>query len=64
MDHERIEYEPEAFFGPVCRIPDLRVIFLLFSSGKISITGGKSLDEGKTGLDILMEKPLLLSINV
>lgn len=56
MDHERVEYEPEAFPGLVCRIPDPKVVFLLFSSGKIIITGGKTLDDVKTGLDILMEK--------
>ena len=56
LDHERVEYEPEAFPGLVCRISDPKVVFLLFSSGKIVITGGKTMDEVKAGLNILMEK--------
>jgi transcription initiation factor TFIID TATA-box-binding protein len=31
-------------------------VFLLFSSGKIVITGGKNMDDVKTGLNVLMEK--------
>lgn len=56
MDHERVEYEPEAFPGLVCRISDPKVVFLLFSSGKIVITGGKTLDDVKAGLNVLMDK--------
>jgi transcription initiation factor TFIID TATA-box-binding protein len=56
MDHERVEYEPEAFPGLVCRISDPKIVFLLFSSGKIVITGGKIIDDVKAGLNILMEK--------
>lgn len=56
MDHERVEYEPEAFPGLVCRISDPKIVFLLFSSGKIIITGGKTMDDVKAGLEILMEK--------
>ena len=56
MDHEQIEYEPEAFPGLVCRISDPKMVFLLFSSGKIVITGGKNMNAIKTGLDILLEK--------
>ncbi|MCK9632086.1 MAG: TATA-box-binding protein [Methanoregula sp.] len=56
MDHERVEYEPEAFPGLVCRISEPRIVFLLFSSGKIVITGGKNMDDVKTGLNVLMEK--------
>lgn len=56
MDHERVEYEPEGFPGLVCRIRDPRIVFLLFSSGKISITIGKTMDDVTAGLDILMDK--------
>jgi transcription initiation factor TFIID TATA-box-binding protein len=56
MDTERVEYEPEAFPGLVCRISDPNIVFLLFSSGKIVITGGKIIEDVKTGLNILMEK--------
>ena len=56
MDHEMVEYEPEAFPGLVCRIRDPKIVFLLFSSGKIIITGGKTMDDVKAGLDILKGK--------
>jgi transcription initiation factor TFIID TATA-box-binding protein len=56
MDQERVEYEPESFPGLVCRISDPKIVFLIFSSGKIVITGGKIMDDVKTGLNILIEK--------
>ncbi len=56
MDTDQVEYEPEAFPGLVCRIADPKIVFLLFSSGKIVITGGKIIEDVKTGLNILMEK--------
>jgi transcription initiation factor TFIID TATA-box-binding protein len=56
MDHERVEYEPEAFPGLVCRIAEPKLVFLLFSSGKIIITGGMNMDDIRAGLSILMEK--------
>ncbi|MDD1686041.1 TATA-box-binding protein [Methanoregula sp.] len=64
MDHEQIEYEPEAFPGLVCRISEPKVVFLLFSSGKIVITGGKNMDEIKTGLNILLEKLNVLDTKI
>ena len=64
MDHERVEYEPEAFPGLVCRISHPKIVFLLFSSGKIIITGGKIMDDVKTGLNILMEKLDIIYSNI
>lgn len=56
MDSENIEYEPEVFPGLVCRISEPKIVFLLFSSGKIIITGGRNLEDVKKGLNILKEK--------
>jgi transcription initiation factor TFIID TATA-box-binding protein len=56
MDSEDVEYEPEVFPGLVCRISEPKIVFLLFSSGKIIITGGKNIENVKKGLDILKEK--------
>lgn len=56
MDHERVEYEPEVFPGLVCRISDPKIVFLLFSSGKTIITGGKNMEDVKAGYTILQEK--------
>jgi len=42
-----VEYEPEQFPGLVYRIGDPRVTFLLFGSGKIICTGGRSINDVK-----------------
>lgn len=39
---ETVEYEPEIFPGLVYRLPDHDVVVLLFSSGKVVITGADS----------------------
>jgi len=44
---ENTEYEPEQFPGLVYRIDDPRVTFLLFGSGKIICTGGRSIEDVK-----------------
>ena len=44
---EGSEYEPEQFPGLVYRIPDPKVAFLLFSSGRVVCAGAKSLDAVK-----------------
>ncbi len=48
LDHiaftlENTEYEPEQFPGLVYRMDDPRVTFLLFGSGKVICTGGRSI---------------------
>ena len=44
------EYEPEQFPGLVYRIKKPKVAFLLFSSGRVVCTGGKSLKDVKKAL--------------
>mgnify|MGYP000865421345 FL=1 len=39
---DKIEYEPEQFPGLVYRLDDPKVVLLLFGSGKLIITGGKT----------------------
>jgi transcription initiation factor TFIID TATA-box-binding protein len=56
LNLENIEYEPEQFPGLVYRIADPKIVVLLFSSGKIIITGGKNMDDIKKGLIILKDK--------
>jgi transcription initiation factor TFIID TATA-box-binding protein len=56
LNLENIEYEPEQFPGLVYRIRDPKIVALLFSSGKIILTGGKNLDDIKKGLDFLEQK--------
>ena len=50
LDHiaftlENTEYEPEQFPGLVYRMDDPKVTFLLFGSGKIICTGGRSIKD-------------------
>lgn len=56
LNLESIEYEPEQFPGLVYRIDDPKIVALIFSSGKIILTGGKNIDDVKRGLDILEQK--------
>ncbi len=54
-----IEYEPEQFPGLVFRMDDPRVTFLLFGSGKIICTGGRSIADVKRAvakIDIRLKK--------
>ncbi|HOV68035.1 MAG TPA: TATA-box-binding protein [Methanoregulaceae archaeon] len=56
LNLENIEYEPEQFPGLVYRLRDPKIVALLFSSGKIILTGGKNLEDIKRGLDFLEQK--------
>ena len=56
LNLENIDYEPEQFPGHVYRIKDPKLVALLFSSGKIILTGGKNLEDIKRGLDFLEQK--------
>lgn len=50
------EYEPEQFPGLVYRIEDPKSAFLLFGSGKIVCTGGRSIEDVKAAVKKLEEK--------
>lgn len=56
LKYEKIEYEPEQFPGLVYRISDPKIVALLFTSGKIILTGGKNIDDVKSAIDQLREK--------
>jgi transcription initiation factor TFIID TATA-box-binding protein len=56
LNLENIEYEPEQFPGLVYRIEDPKIVALLFSSGKIILTGGKNIEDIKKGLDFLEQR--------
>ncbi|MFA6333892.1 MAG: TATA-box-binding protein [Methanoregula sp.] len=56
LNVENVEYEPEQFPGLVFRIADPKIVVLIFSSGKIILTGGKTLDDVRKGLDVLEKK--------
>jgi transcription initiation factor TFIID TATA-box-binding protein len=56
LNVENIEYEPEQFPGLVYRIKDPKIVVLIFSSGKLILTGGKNLEDIKKGLETLEQK--------
>jgi len=53
---EESEYEPEQFPGLVYRIPDPKVAFLLFSSGRVVCAGAKSLEAVKLAVKRLKKR--------
>ena len=53
---EESEYEPEQFPGLVYRIPDPKVAFLLFSSGRVVCAGAKSLGHVKIAVKKLRKR--------
>lgn len=53
---ENSEYEPEQFPGLVYRMENPKVAFLLFGSGKIVCTGGRSIDDVKIAVVKLHKK--------
>ncbi|MBL7160883.1 MAG: TATA-box-binding protein [Candidatus Aenigmarchaeota archaeon] len=61
---ENSEYEPEQFPGLVYRIPDPRVAFLLFSSGKIICTGAHDVKDIHKALKKLKESLESIGIKV
>ena len=48
---DNTEYEPEQFPGLVYRMDDPKVTFLLFGSGKIICTGGRSIADVKRAVE-------------
>lgn len=53
---KNIEYEPEQFPGLVYRPEELDVVVLLFGSGKLVITGGKSGKDAEEAIEIVAER--------
>ncbi|ASJ01272.1 TATA-box-binding protein [Thermococcus gorgonarius] len=49
------KYNPEEFPGIICRFDDPKVALLIFSSGKLVVTGAKSVDDIKRGVNKLIE---------
>ncbi len=61
---ENSEYEPESFPGLVFRLPEPRVAFLLFGTGKIICTGARNEDDIHTALGNFKEKLQELGLTV
>jgi len=52
---EHIEYEPEQFPGLVYRLEDPKVVCLLFGTGKMVLTGAKSVEEIDRAVESIIE---------
>ena len=48
-------YEPELFPGLVYRMADPKVVLLVFVSGKVVVTGAKSVDDIGTAVESILE---------
>jgi len=53
---QEVEYDPERFPGLVYRMRDPRIVFLLFGSGKIICTGGRSIEDIHKALEKLKKR--------
>lgn len=60
---EQTEYEPEQFPGLIYRNPDFECVVLIFSTGKMVITGSSDLDNVETAADYLKQKLSSLQLN-
>ena len=50
---ENVEYEPEVFPGLVYRIKVPKIVVLIFSSGKLVVTGGKTVNDCEEGVQVI-----------
>ncbi len=57
---ENVEYEPEQFPALVYRLSNPRVVMLIFGTGRVVITGGKSIDDVMMAVDNVAEELLSL----
>ncbi|MDG5821226.1 TATA-box-binding protein [Natronococcus sp. A-GB7] len=53
---KEIEYKPEQFPGLVYRLNEPDVAALLFSSGKLVVTGGKDTNDAEQALDVITKR--------
>jgi len=61
---EDVEYNPERFPGLVMRITDPKATFLIFSTGKMVITGLRRADEARPGVKKIIKSIKTAGINV
>jgi len=54
--HETAEYNPERFPGLVMRITEPKATFLIFSTGKMVVTGLRRADQASPGVKKVMKK--------
>jgi len=62
LELEGMEYEPEVFPGLVYRIAEPKSAILIFSSGRLVITGGKTLEDCEKSVDVLLDKLMQIGL--
>ncbi|MFX1394915.1 MAG: TATA-box-binding protein [Promethearchaeota archaeon] len=55
-EHEDVEYNPERFPGLVMKISEPKATFLIFSTGKMVVTGLRRADEASPGVEKVIKK--------
>ena len=58
------EYNPEQFPGLVLRIDRMKIVALVFSSGKLVCTGAKSIEKVKEGVNEIIKILKQIGVNV
>lgn len=58
------EYNPEQFPGLVLRIKEPKTSALIFSSGKIVLTGARTMEDVQKGIEAIIKQLKKLNINV
>ncbi len=58
------QYNPEQFPGLVFRLPDMHVTFLIFGSGKLVCTGGRSKEDIMNAMSKLLKELRKIGVNV
>jgi transcription initiation factor TFIID TATA-box-binding protein len=53
---KNVNYEPDQFPGLIYNMDDIKVILLIFSSGKIVCTGAKNYDDASKAIEMMKEK--------
>jgi transcription initiation factor TFIID TATA-box-binding protein len=53
---EKVEYEPEQFHGLVYRPDETNCVLLVFGSGKVVITGGRTAEENREAFEMLSKR--------
>jgi len=55
LGFEETEYEPEQFPGVIYRPSEDSVVFLIFGSGKVVITGASSIEDAEESINLLTD---------
>lgn len=56
LGFEEVEYEPEQFPGLVYRPEETRAVLLVFGSGKLVITGGRTIEDDVEAFELLQNR--------